>query len=152
MTQIMSQKAAATVGGAGYDLVHGKHLRPGLPWLGDRGNHFDNGETTVSEKDPNGLDADQPGAKLDAGKPKYMFVLQSFPDALAAVNEVGEYGAEKYSPDGWRHVSEGIVRYSNALVRHMTPKDPRDKSGLHHDAMAAWNALARLQLRIERDG
>jgi hypothetical protein len=29
-------------------VVHGKRVRPGLPWLGDRRNHFDNGKTTVS--------------------------------------------------------------------------------------------------------
>ena len=148
---MMCGTGCAFFGTSHNDLVHGECVCPGLPWLGDRGNHFDNGETTVSEKDPNGLDADQPGAKLDAGKPKYMFVLQSFPDALAAVNEVGEYGAEKYSRDGWKHVSDGVARYSEALVRHMIPKDPKDESGLHHDAMAAWNALARLQLRIDNE-
>jgi len=28
-------------------LVHGKRVRPGLPWLGDRRNHFDNGEAVM---------------------------------------------------------------------------------------------------------
>ena len=37
----------------------------------------------MSDKDPNGLDAHTPGAKLDAGKPRYYLVLAPFQQALA---------------------------------------------------------------------
>lgn len=111
------------------------------------------------EKDPSGLDPHTPGAKLDEGKaPVTTFCLQYFPDALAAVAVVSELGAEKYSPFGWKRVEDGIVRYTDALGRHLGAE--KDRDGYHigtlddnlrvsHAAQVAWNALARLQLMIE---
>lgn len=99
------------------------------------------------------------GKKADSGKPPLtMGVLNYFPNALLAVAGVSAYGAKKYELDladkNWMLVPSGLARYSDALGRHLVleaigPTD--EESGLYHDAMAAWNALARLELRIKRE-
>lgn len=105
-----------------------------------------------TERDPAGLDAHTPGAKLDAGKPRPLLVLRDFARALNAVIEVAEHGARKYTDGGWLRVDNGIERYSNALYRHLLDEaigSPWDgKSGLPHAAHVAWNALARLELAL----
>ena len=108
-----------------------------------------------TEKDPNGLDPHAPGAKLDAGKPRPSLVLHGFADAIAEVIAVAEYGAQKYSPDGWREVRDGQARYTEAKLRHQMAAargeliDPA--TGLRHAAQEAWNALAALQLQLEQE-
>jgi hypothetical protein len=97
----------------------------------------------------------RPGAKDDAGKPRYLLTLESFPLALAAVNTIAEYGARKYTRGGFLAVPDGVERYTEAMLRHavcdaVAPASV-DAEGLRHDACAAWNALARLELRLRRD-
>ena len=107
----------------------------------------------VPEIDPHGLDQHAPGAKVDAGKPDTSLLLM-FGKALIAVAEVGTFGAAKYTRGGWQHVENGRTRYTAAMLRHVFAEDnePMDTdSGLYHDAHAAWNALARLELRL-REG
>ena len=104
-----------------------------------------------SEKDPNGISAGQPGAKLDAGKtPVFQGMLTYFPRALTMVAEVSKIGANKYSWKGWESVPDGINRYGDALVRHLIAEATEgnyDKdTGMLHAAQTAWNALARLEL------
>lgn len=103
-----------------------------------------------AEKDPNGVAAGQPGAKLDAGKtPIYQGVLDYFPRAVEAVASLSAIGAKKYSWKGWKKVSDGVNRYGNALVRHITKESiegPMDADGFLHATAVAWNALARLEL------
>ncbi len=102
--------------------------------------------------------ADQhaPGAKLDAGKAEYDMVLFSFPEALAAVDRVGKFGAQKYTKGGFLEVLNGQARYFNAGIRHQIQKlrgeatDPESKE--LHLAHAAWNALAELQLHLLNKG
>jgi len=109
----------------------------------------------ASEKDPNGLDQHQAGAKLDAGKVRPSLVYIGFADALAELVAVAEYGAKKYTPYGWREVTDGQTRYTDAKLRHQLSAmlgevyDP--ETGLRHAAQEAWNALAVLQLQIEAD-
>ena len=90
--------------------------------------------------------------KHDAGKPKAGLVLGGFARSLQAVAEVGTFGAEKYSPEGWLTVPDGWTRYTDALYRHLLSEaagEMLDKeSGLRHAAHAAWNALARLDLEL----
>lgn len=105
----------------------------------------------TNERDPNGIAAGVPGAKLDAGKsPVMRGVLQYFPRALLAIGRVSEAGAKKYSWKGWEHVPDGIIRYGDALGRHILLEDiegPYDSdTGLLHAAQQAWNACARLEL------
>lgn len=106
---------------------------------------------TVRDADPHGKTASEPGAKLDAGKPRMSMVLHDFNHALVEVSKVGTFGANKYSDHGWLSVPNGLERYTDALYRHLLAEPERfcDKeTDLPHAAHAAWNALARLQLML----
>lgn len=94
--------------------------------------------------------------KFDHGKhPVYTLFLDYFPRACLAVANVSEYGSRKYHAKGWVSVPNAIPRYSDADLRHLMlesiegPYDIND-SGLAHAAQHAWNALARLELMLER--
>lgn len=104
------------------------------------------------EVDPRGLDAKEPGAKLDGGKPRMGLVLFGFARALQEVGRVGTYGATKYSDNGWISVPDGERRYTDAMMRHLlreaSGEDCDADTGLLHAAHAAWNALARLDLAL----
>ena len=103
------------------------------------------------ELDPNGLDQHQSGAKLDYGKPLPYLVLSRFSRALIEIVEVGTYGAEKYTPDGWIHVEDGENRYREAEWRHQLAiwcGEEYDESGCLHEAHRLWNALAALELKL----
>ena len=97
-------------------------------------------------------DQHTPGAKLDNGKPRLSLVLGGFSNALQAVGEVGTFGANKYSDNGWLEVKNGLQRYSDAMLRHqfadMAGEDNDQESGLLHAAHSAWNALAVLELKL----
>lgn len=101
------------------------------------------------EVDPTGRRPSDPGAKLDSGKTRLGLVLHGFARALEEVGKIGTFGAQKYSPDGWRQVPNGVERYTDAMYRHLFAEargEERDNDGLRHAACAAWNALARLEL------
>lgn len=106
----------------------------------------------MSESDPTGRKAHEPGAKLDTGKaPVLRGALHYFPRAIAAVSRVSEVGAKKYSWKGWETVPDGIHRYGDALARHLLAEDYEayDKdTGVLHAEQVAWNALARLELML----
>ncbi|PCI54206.1 MAG: hypothetical protein COB36_10980 [Alphaproteobacteria bacterium] len=112
----------------------------------------------MSERDPIGRGPKTPGAKLDAGKaPIFRGVLNYFPLAIAAVAEVSQKGAEKYTWKGWQDVPDGFVRYSDAMCRHVLDEafgdfdNGENGTGCLHAAQVAWNALARLELKL-REG
>ena len=109
----------------------------------------------LGERDPRGTEAHSPGAKLDAGKNRLALVEDGFAKALWAVGEVGTFGANKYSDNGWMQVPGGIGRYKDALRRHLNKaaqgEDVDQDSGLPHLAHAAWNALAVLELWLRED-
>ena len=103
------------------------------------------------EKDPNGKDQHEPGAKVDAGKIRVSLLFNDFPRALLAVADIATFGAEKYSPHGWLSVPNGIERYDDAKDRHIlygaiNPID--DESGRLHLSHQAWNCLAQLELTL----
>lgn len=140
---------------------------PEVPYTGE-GLEF-NEEASMAEKwrniehkleqDPNGKDPHESGAKLDAGKNRLGLVIGSFARALSKVGEVGTYGANKYTDNGWLDVPNGEARYTDALYRHLFSEakgEVNDKdTDLPHAAHAAWNALARLELALieeERKG
>ena len=105
----------------------------------------------VEEVDPNGVDQHAHGAKLDAGKPDLSLLLM-FGRALEQVGRVGTFGAEKYTRGGWRGVTDGISRYTAAMLRHLFKEDRSpvdDDLPVLHAAQVAWNALARLELIIK---
>lgn len=109
-----------------------------------------------TESDPTGKDPHESGCKLDAGKPAlFRGLIDYFPRALEKVAEVSTFGASKYVWKGWETVPDGVARYSDAMVRHLTEEakgevlDPG--SGLHHAAHTAWGALARLELMLREN-
>ena len=104
----------------------------------------------AAEIDPRGLKSGDPGAKFDAGKVRPSLILNAMPLAILAVSEVGTYGANKYSENGWKDVDNGIARYTDAMDRHRIKEglEVFDDSGLMHAAQVAWNALARLELML----
>lgn len=103
------------------------------------------------DKDPNGKNQHEPGAKLDAGKIRPGLMFADFAGALMEVAKVSTYGAAKYTDHGWRTVPDGLRRYSDALSRHIlaaaTGETHDPESGLTHMAHAAWNILAVIQLQ-----
>lgn len=113
------------------------------------------GNRPIPDQDPHGVDQHQPGAKLDASKIRPGLVVGGFPRALLAVAEVGTYGARKYTDHGWVQVPDGRRRYTDAMLRHLLAEHAGEQndqeSGLAHDAHAAWNALARLELRLRNN-
>lgn len=109
----------------------------------------------TAETDPNGISANTPGAKLDAGKPRLSLVLGGFPRALVEVAKVGTYGAKKYTDNGWQSVPGGFERYTDAMQRHQLAEWRGEKFDrdtlLDHAAHLAWNALARLELMLRAE-
>ena len=98
------------------------------------------------------------GKKQDVDKTPLMEgCLAYFPRALNAVAYVSAYGSGKYNvgyaDKNWERVPTAIVRYTNALARHLVAEgvdgafDP--ESRLRHAAHLAWNALARLELILK---
>ena len=108
----------------------------------------------MSEVDPLGKNQHESGAKMDAGKTRCSLVLGAMSRAVRAVSEVGTFGANKYSDDGWVDVPKGIERYTDAMLRHYLDEqlevDDRE-SKLKHAAHLAWNAMARLELMIREN-
>lgn len=89
------------------------------------------------------------GFKDDKNKPLVMRgFLQQFPRAIEEVARVSQFGAEKYTWNGWETVPEGVERYGEALVRHMLRQGHDPESGMLHATHAAWNAMARLELML----
>lgn len=110
-------------------------------------------QSTFNEVDPDGIKQHDAGAKLDSGKPDADLLLM-FAKALWAVAEVGTFGARKYSRGGWQSVADGYTRYRSAQLRHLLKggyEDLDSDSGLLHDAHDAWNALAKLELRLRKE-
>lgn len=110
-------------------------------------------ESQSKDQDPNGIRQHEPGSKLDNGK-ILAGVLGDFSLALQAVAEVGTFGANnKYSRGGWQSVKGGETRYKDALWRHILSErhEPVDReSGFFHESHTAWNALARLELKLRK--
>lgn len=84
-----------------------------------------------------GTNAKVLGMKFDGAKNRYDLIP---PLALDEMVKVLTFGAEKYQPNNWQHVSEAHSRYFAALERHLwawqrgETLDP--ESGIHHLAHA----------------
>lgn len=131
-------------GGVGPSLIRGSIGPQRLSAIGQ-----------TEPRDPHGKNQHESGAKLDAGKIQPSLIFEGFANALTAVAEVGTYGANKYTRDGWATVSDGIYRYKNAAHRHALKRNTEGEfdheSKLRHLAHQAWNILAELELLI-REG
>ncbi len=90
--------------------------------------------------------ATESGVKLDAGKSRPGLILRTMHYGITQVFKVADFGAAKYTADGWIKVPDLEARYSEALLRHIMAflggerVDP--ESGLHHLAHVAWGCLA----------
>ena len=139
--QVLASKANWAHEGSDYDIVAYRIVPQQLSLPG-------------VESDPHGTPQHAPGAKLDAGKIRAGLVLGGFARALREVSAVGTYGANKYTPNGWMQVPNGVERYTDAMHRHLLSEasgeacDPDTE--ILHAAHAAWNALARLDLMIRK--
>lgn len=93
------------------------------------------------------------GAKDDKEKPRLNLVFTGFANALEKVGDVGTFGANKYTDDGWRYVDNAIDRYLSAMLRHYIAHikgEHYDKESKHlHLSHMAWNALAVLEKYLE---
>ena len=110
---------------------------------------------TTGEADPTGKTPHEKGSKLDSGKEAaFRGLIDYFPRACLAVAAVSTKGAKKYTWKGWESVPDGIGRYSDALIRHLTAlsiEGEHDKEGFLHRAQVAWNALAVLELYLREN-
>lgn len=105
------------------------------------------------ETDPNGKPLNTPGAKADAGKLRPWLMMAGFSRALELVSEVTTKGAEKYTPNGWAEVPNGIERYMEGFGRHLLKlgqgeiyDNGPNGIGTKHKAQMIWNLLASLEL------
>jgi len=92
------------------------------------------------------------GIKHDEGK-ILAACLKDFSLALLGVAQVATFGANKYERGNWQDVENGETRYEDAMWRHMLASrheeyDP--ETDLMHEAHAAWNTLAKLELKLRR--
>jgi hypothetical protein len=96
------------------------------------------------------------GMKFDNDKPRMHLFLNDMNLAVLEVGKVATFGAKKYADRNWRKVDNLHERYSSALYRHLLEDsfeggDKDSESGILHAAHAAWCALARLQILIEKE-
>lgn len=93
------------------------------------------------------------GNKHDQQKPKWNLLPW---EAIEQIVLVLNHGAEKYSPDGWKHVPDARNRYFAALQRHLIAwwggeKADRE-SRLHHLAHAGCCLLFLLWFDLQKEG
>lgn len=92
--------------------------------------------------------------KADAGKSDPCLLERGCPRALAAVNRVLDYGAEKYAAHSWQGVE--VARYDSAARRHRRARDLGEdhdyESGLLHLAHEAANLLFQLEMKCRERG
>lgn len=112
----------------------------------------------LGEQDPTGRSQHEPGAKVDAGKPRPALVLGEFARALSEVVKIGSIGAAKYTPRGWLSVPNGQERYADAAFRHQLEvwqgrklDDGPGGTGGRHKAQVIWNLLAELELELRAE-
>lgn len=95
------------------------------------------------------------GKKHDEDKAEIWRILQQFPLALEQVTRCSMFGHSKYELNGdWQNFSRldnAYDRFSNSLCRHIMEGGLNDESGLDNDAHVAWNALARLEVKLRKE-
>lgn len=93
------------------------------------------------------------GLKHDKGKLRWDLLPLGLVEWLV---KVYTFGANKYKPNTWQHVSNGYDRYKAAMMRHLTAHEKGEtfdpESGLPHLAHMAWNAMAVLYFGLNKRG
>ena len=93
------------------------------------------------------------GMKFDTDKPMYNLIPANAIDELA---KVLTFGAEKYAPNSWQDVPDGMERYRAALLRHAFAIQRGEiydqETGLPHSAHIMCNAafITELQMKGEK--
>lgn len=91
------------------------------------------------------------GLKYDGGKTRWS--LLPF-QAIEEQAKVMGFGAEKYAAHSWKHVPNGVERYTDAAFRHLVSytqgehTDP--ESNYHHLAHALCCISFVLELELEK--
>lgn len=107
---------------------------------------YDLHNTPIKGTDPN---------KEDLGK--YMAgVLADFAPALQEVAKLGSMNNKpggKYERGSWMLVQDPLVKYNDAFWRHLLdgPQNLDPTTGMHHDVAVAWNALALVWFRLQKE-
>lgn len=83
-----------------------------------------------------------PGIKHDEGKNRLDLIE---PEFIEGIGEVLTFGAEKYEPNSWQNVEDGINRYYGAAMRHLLAWRRGEKidpeSGKNHLYHVACNMM-----------
>lgn len=91
------------------------------------------------------------GRKFDKEKTRFGLLP---PLALEETAKVLTLGAQKYEPENWRYVDNGVERYFDALLRHVWAWKKGDtlddETNLHHLAHAICCAMFIIDLELEQ--
>ncbi len=93
------------------------------------------------------------GLKYDHDKPMYNLIPALAIDELA---KVLTFGANKYAPNSWKNVNNGLERYRAALLRHtfaiQSGELYDEESGIAHSAHAMCCAAFIVELEKAENG
>lgn len=81
--------------------------------------------------------------RFNEGKPQLVFILD-FPNAIAGLAKIKEFGAQKYELHNWKR-GRGFRDTVSSLLRHLVASSSEaldQDSGLPHIDHVVWNALA----------
>lgn len=102
---------------------------------------------------------DKKGKKYSQNKPKVGMLFSQMSRALNAVALAATHGNNKYSKDefwdeNFANVPNAFEEYSDGLGRHLlleTQESVDKDSKMPHEVHVAWNALARLEVKLRND-
>lgn len=93
------------------------------------------------------------GKKYDTGKAPWHLLRKGCVLALEGVIQVLGFGAAKYGEENWKLVDNAVVRYRDALDRHLAEIDKGNvldaETGLPHIYHVATNALFMAHFEAE---
>ncbi len=79
-------------------------------------------------------------------------LLYYFPNALAEVSKISQFGNDQHNPGQTMHWSRGkSTNHADKIIRHLIDAGKTDEHGNRHSAFVAWRALALLQEELEKD-
>ena len=81
------------------------------------------------------------GIKLDQGKIQLSLIPH---EAIIGLGEILTFGAEKYTPHGWKTVPDAKKRYEDAMLRHYYSH----KSGEKNDPESGFSHLKHMLANI----
>lgn len=92
------------------------------------------------------------GLKYDEGKARFDLIEPEFEEDVALILTMG---ANKYAPNSWQNVEDGVNRYYAALRRHINAWRKGEKtdpeSGMSHLAHAACNIMFLMHAEREEN-